>query len=114
MMIVVKDLPTIRYVTDKPAASQTLSLTPGAQVQARVDSLANAIKSRWNIGEDDVGRYPLPLREEVLFILIYSRSTVAMFSPNHVDYAITIWAAHRIGAIISYASLFIRVYIRGH
>lgn len=25
-----------------------------------------------------------------------------MFSPNHVDYAITIWAAHRLGAIISY------------
>lgn len=30
-----------------------------------------------------------------------------MFSPNHVDYAVTIWAAHRIGAIISYAALLI-------
>lgn len=28
-----------------------------------------------------------------------------MFSPNHIDYAITIWAAHRLGAIISYVTL---------
>ena len=35
---------------------------------------------------------------------------VAMFSPNHVDYATTIWAAHRLGAIISYVA----VLVRGH
>ena len=29
-----------------------------------------------------------------------------MFSPNHVDYAIVMWATHRLGAIISYVALF--------
>lgn len=32
-----------------------------------------------------------------------------MFSPNQVDYATTIWAAHRLGAIISYVSLIIEI-----
>ena len=33
-------------------------------------------------------------------------SPVAMFSPNHVDFPVTVWAAHRLGAIISYVTLF--------
>ena len=40
-------------------ASLSLPPAPDAQVQARVDALANVMVSRWNIGEDDVGRCSL-------------------------------------------------------
>jgi len=33
-----------------------------------------------------------------------------VFSPNHVDYATAIWAAHRLGAIISFVSPITRMY----
>ncbi|KAI8989129.1 hypothetical protein BD414DRAFT_326725 [Trametes punicea] len=53
------------------------------EVRARIFGLANALKIRWNIGEDDV---------------------VCLFSPNHVDYAVVIWAAHKFGAIATTAN----------
>ncbi|KAI0634243.1 amp dependent CoA ligase [Trametes polyzona] len=53
------------------------------EIRARTFGLANALKLRWNIGEDDV---------------------VAIFGPNHIDYPVAIWAAHRLGAIVTGAN----------
>ncbi|EIW81328.1 amp dependent CoA ligase [Coniophora puteana RWD-64-598 SS2] len=53
------------------------------EVRARTFGLANALSMRFGIKEDDL-------------ILIYS--------PNHVDYASAIWAAHRLGAVVSAAN----------
>ncbi|OCH94583.1 phenylacetyl-CoA ligase [Obba rivulosa] len=53
------------------------------EIRARVSGLANALKLRRGIGEDDV---------------------VCIFSPNHVDYPVAIWAIHRLGAIITPAN----------
>ncbi|KAI0827404.1 amp dependent CoA ligase [Trametes gibbosa] len=53
------------------------------ELRARTFGLANALKVRWNIGEDDV---------------------VGIFSPNHVDYPVAIWAVHRLGAIVTGAN----------
>lgn len=54
------------------------------EVRARVWGLANAISGRWSdIKEDDV---------------------VCIFSPNNVDYPITIWAAHRLSLAVSCAN----------
>ncbi|KAL5494986.1 hypothetical protein ACEPAI_448 [Sanghuangporus weigelae] len=53
------------------------------ELRSRTYGLANAMHMRWGIGEDDV---------------------VCIFSPNHVDYPVTIWAAHRLGAIVSCAN----------
>ncbi|KIJ17716.1 hypothetical protein PAXINDRAFT_111237 [Paxillus involutus ATCC 200175] len=52
-------------------------------LRTRTYGLANALKIRYDIKEDDV-------------VLIYS--------PNHVDYLVAIWAAHRLGAIMSGAN----------
>ncbi|KAH9915423.1 amp dependent CoA ligase [Fomitopsis serialis] len=54
-----------------------------AELHSRTDSLANALKIRWNIGEDDVA---------------------CLFSSNHVDYPVIVWAVHRLGAIVSTAN----------
>ncbi|CAE6424517.1 unnamed protein product [Rhizoctonia solani] len=54
------------------------------EVRSRVWGLANAISGRWaDIAEDDV---------------------VCIFSPNNVDYPITIWAAHRLSLAVSCAN----------
>ncbi|KAK0439840.1 phenylacetyl-CoA ligase [Armillaria borealis] len=53
------------------------------EVRSRTSALANGLKHRYCIGEDDV-------------VLIFSR--------NHIDYPIVIWAVHRIGGIISGAN----------
>ncbi|THH06349.1 hypothetical protein EW145_g4156 [Phellinidium pouzarii] len=53
------------------------------ELRSRTYGLANAMHARWGIGNDDV---------------------VCIFSPNHVDYPVVIWAAHRLGAIVSCAN----------
>ncbi|KAF9566127.1 phenylacetyl-CoA ligase [Agrocybe pediades] len=49
----------------------------------RTFGLANALSIKYNIGPKDV---------------------VCLFSPNHTDYAITIWAVHTVGGIITPAN----------
>ncbi|KAF8133973.1 hypothetical protein EV363DRAFT_1430490 [Boletus edulis] len=53
------------------------------EIRARVFGLANGLKHRFGIKEDDV---------------------VLIFSPNHIDYLVAVWAAHRLGAIVSGAN----------
>ncbi|KAG9315618.1 hypothetical protein JVU11DRAFT_3260 [Chiua virens] len=53
------------------------------ETRARVFGLANGLKHRFSIKEDDV---------------------VLIFSPNHIDYLVAVWAAHRLGAIMSGAN----------
>ena len=47
---------TIRYATKKLRFANIAAHLGRLQVQTRVDALANAVKSRWNIGENDVGQ----------------------------------------------------------
>ncbi|KAF9802190.1 hypothetical protein IEO21_09957 [Rhodonia placenta] len=49
-----------------------------AEVRERTHGMANALYSRWKL--------------------------VCIYSPNHVDYAIAVWAVHRLGAIITAAN----------
>ncbi|KAI0066477.1 amp dependent CoA ligase [Artomyces pyxidatus] len=53
------------------------------EIRARVFGLANALSLKWNIREDEV---------------------VCIFSPNHVDYPVAVWAVHRLGAIVTAAN----------
>ncbi|KII86637.1 hypothetical protein PLICRDRAFT_177391 [Plicaturopsis crispa FD-325 SS-3] len=53
------------------------------ELRARTSGLANALKVKFNIQENDA---------------------VLIFSPNHVDYPVAIWAAHRLGAVVSGAN----------
>ncbi|EIM92300.1 amp dependent CoA ligase [Stereum hirsutum FP-91666 SS1] len=53
------------------------------EIRARVDGLANALSLKWSIREDEV---------------------VCIFSPNHVDYPVAIYAVHRLGAIVTAAN----------
>ncbi|KAK7048191.1 phenylacetyl-CoA ligase [Favolaschia claudopus] len=53
------------------------------ELQQRTQALANSLSSLYSIGEDDV---------------------VLLFSRNHVDYPVAIWAVHRLGGIISPAN----------
>ncbi|KAG1784944.1 uncharacterized protein HD556DRAFT_1522138 [Suillus plorans] len=53
------------------------------ELRTRTYGLANALSIRYNIQEDDV-------------VLIYS--------PNHTDYLVAAWAAHRLGAAVSGAN----------
>ncbi|KAJ7109969.1 phenylacetyl-CoA ligase [Mycena epipterygia] len=53
------------------------------ELRLRTTSLANALSLKWNIVENDV---------------------VCVFSPNHVDYPVCIWAIHRLGAIVTPAN----------
>ncbi|CAL1695176.1 unnamed protein product [Somion occarium] len=53
------------------------------EARARAWGLANALSSRWKIGEDDV---------------------VCVFSANHIDWPIAIWATHRLGGIVTGAN----------
>ncbi|OCH94572.1 amp dependent CoA ligase [Obba rivulosa] len=55
----------------------------GDEIRARTSGLANALSANWNIREDDV---------------------VCIFSTNHVDYPVAIWAIHRLGAIATGAN----------
>ncbi|RPD61672.1 amp dependent CoA ligase [Lentinus tigrinus ALCF2SS1-7] len=50
------------------------------ELRIRSFGLANALKIRWDIGEDDV---------------------VCLFSPNHVDYVVAIWAVHKLGGVVT-------------
>ncbi|KAJ7642716.1 amp dependent CoA ligase [Mycena polygramma] len=50
------------------------------EIQERTSNLANGLHSRFSIGEDDV---------------------VLIFSGNHIDYPICIWAVHRLCAIFT-------------
>ncbi|KAJ7141376.1 hypothetical protein C8R44DRAFT_245461 [Mycena epipterygia] len=62
-------------VSDK--AGQKVDLT---EIRERTTGLANGLHTRFGIGEDDV---------------------VLIFSSNHIDYPICIWAVHRLCAIVS-------------
>ncbi|GJE94284.1 amp dependent CoA ligase [Phanerochaete sordida] len=53
------------------------------EVHARTFGLANEMKSRWNVGNDQV---------------------VCIFASNHVDYPIAVWAVHRLGGIVTTAN----------
>ncbi|KAJ7170122.1 amp dependent CoA ligase [Mycena filopes] len=53
------------------------------ELRLRTASLANALSLKWNIAENDV---------------------VCIYSPNHVDYPICIWAVHRLGGIVTPAN----------
>ncbi|KAH9903440.1 amp dependent CoA ligase [Cubamyces lactineus] len=53
------------------------------ELRARTFGLANALRIRYEIGEDDV---------------------VCVFGPNHIDYPVVIWAVHRLGGIITGAN----------
>ncbi|CDO75538.1 hypothetical protein BN946_scf184776.g4 [Trametes cinnabarina] len=61
------------------------------ELRARTFGLANSLKIRWNIGEDDVGPSISPY-------------LVCIFGPNHIDYPVAIWASLRLGAIVSGAN----------
>ncbi|CCM00619.1 uncharacterized protein FIBRA_02655 [Fibroporia radiculosa] len=50
------------------------------EIRNRVFGLANSLRFRWKLEEEDV---------------------VCIFSPNHVDYPVAIWALHRLGAIVT-------------
>ncbi|KAF7347624.1 4-coumarate--CoA ligase-like 1 [Mycena venus] len=53
------------------------------EICLRTSSLANAFSLKWNIVENDA---------------------VCVFSPNHVDYPVCLWAIHRLGAIVTPAN----------
>ncbi|KAI0064697.1 phenylacetyl-CoA ligase [Artomyces pyxidatus] len=53
------------------------------EIQTRVFGLANALSLKWSIQEDDV---------------------VCIFSSNHVDYPVAVWAIHRLGAVVTAAN----------
>ncbi|KAI0270030.1 acetyl-CoA synthetase-like protein [Gloeopeniophorella convolvens] len=53
------------------------------EVRSRVYGLANALSIKFDLREDEVA---------------------CIFSPNHVDYTILMWAIHRLGAVVSTAS----------
>ncbi|KAF9466147.1 phenylacetyl-CoA ligase [Collybia nuda] len=53
------------------------------ELRARTQNLARALKEIWNIGDDD---------------------NVLMFCPNHTDYPVCIWAAHKLGASVTTTS----------
>ncbi|KAJ6621117.1 hypothetical protein B0H10DRAFT_2215383 [Mycena sp. CBHHK59/15] len=55
----------------------------GDELRSRTTNLANALRLKWNIVEDDA---------------------VCIFSPNHVDYPVCIWAIHKLGAIVTPAN----------
>ncbi|KZT00929.1 phenylacetyl-CoA ligase [Laetiporus sulphureus 93-53] len=50
------------------------------EVRARTDAFARAMRHGWGIGKDDV---------------------VAICSPNQIDYPISVWATHRLGAAVA-------------
>ncbi|KAF7307183.1 Phenylacetyl-CoA ligase [Mycena indigotica] len=53
------------------------------ELRLRTTGLANALSLKWGIREDSV---------------------VCLFSPNHVDYPVCVWAAHTLGAIVTPAN----------
>jgi acyl-coenzyme A synthetase/AMP-(fatty) acid ligase len=53
------------------------------EIRTRTYALANIMKARWNVGDNDC---------------------VAFFTPNHVEFPITAWAVHRLGAIAAAAN----------
>ncbi|KZT05787.1 phenylacetyl-CoA ligase [Laetiporus sulphureus 93-53] len=71
-----KDVPCL--IDEDTGASISL-----AEMITRTDAFARAMHSIWHIGPDDV---------------------VALCAPNHIDYGIAIWAAHRLGAAVALIS----------
>ncbi|KAI0827402.1 acetyl-CoA synthetase-like protein [Trametes gibbosa] len=64
------------------------------ELRSRISGLANALKIRWNIGENDV--------ESTNW-----EKPVCLFSPNHIDYGVTMcsWrATHQLGGIVTTAN----------
>lgn len=59
---------------------ETGQLAMLAELQSRTDVLARAFKDVFRIGDGDV---------------------VAIFSPNHIDYPVCVWAIQRLGAIVA-------------
>ncbi|KAI0363875.1 acetyl-CoA synthetase-like protein [Pilatotrama ljubarskyi] len=55
----------------------------GDELRARVWGVANAMHMRWGMGNDDV---------------------VCIYSPNHMDYPVVLWATHRVGGIVTGAN----------
>ncbi|KAJ7070760.1 amp dependent CoA ligase [Mycena amicta] len=53
------------------------------ELRLRTTGLANALSLKWNVDEESV---------------------VCLFSPNHVDYPVCIWAIHTLGAIVTPAN----------
>jgi len=53
------------------------------EIRERVERVARAAKTRWGLGPGDV---------------------VCLYSQNHIDYAIVIWAMHRLGCTITPAN----------
>ncbi|KAG6862179.1 hypothetical protein C0995_004261 [Termitomyces sp. Mi166 len=61
--------------------------------------LANAISTKWNIGQGDTGKATyLALRVDLDIV------PVCIFSPNNIGYPVCIWAAHTLGGIITPAN----------
>ncbi|KAI0803315.1 amp dependent CoA ligase [Irpex lacteus] len=50
------------------------------ELRTRTFGLANEFKARWNVGDNDV---------------------VCLYSPNHVDWPVVLWASHRLGAVVA-------------
>jgi len=88
------DLTVVQFMLDSNHVSRPAVRRPNAwliedasgreiesiEVRSRTFGLANAISKKWGVGEDDV---------------------VCIFSPNHIDYPIAIWAMHRLGATLT-------------
>ncbi|RPD76081.1 acetyl-CoA synthetase-like protein [Lentinus tigrinus ALCF2SS1-7] len=50
------------------------------ELRARIHGLTNALKIRWDIGQ---------------------LCALCIYSPNHIDYLVALWAVHRLGGIVS-------------
>ncbi|EGO23638.1 hypothetical protein SERLADRAFT_416040 [Serpula lacrymans var. lacrymans S7.9] len=71
------------FIEDKTGRSFGFEEARWQFIRARTFGMANSLRLRFGIKEDDV-------------VLIYS--------PNHIDYPVAIWATHRLGAIVSGAN----------
>ncbi|KAH9903408.1 acetyl-CoA synthetase-like protein [Cubamyces lactineus] len=56
------------------------------ELRARIFGLANSLKLRWDIGE------------------AFDVVSTCLFSPNHVDFVVAMWAVQRLGAVITTAN----------
>ncbi|KAF5374141.1 hypothetical protein D9615_008885 [Tricholomella constricta] len=77
----------LAYVVLTADAHERSALSAEAErrikLRQRTSGLANGLRSKFGIGENDV---------------------VILFSRNHVDYPVAIWATHRLGGVISGAN----------
>ncbi|KAF9811107.1 hypothetical protein IEO21_06656 [Rhodonia placenta] len=91
------DLTVVQFMLDSHHVARPVVQPPNAwliedstgrkvglpKIRSRVHGLANAISSLWSIG---------------------TFAKVCIFSPNHIDYPIAIWAMHRLGATLTTAN----------